>query len=306
MKKVVIAGGTGFIGSYLTSRFNKNGYDTFIVSRQPGHVSWNEAELTDALEEAELVINLAGKSINSIHSGSNKKELVSSRLNSTRKIGNAISACKTPPKLWINASAAGIYKPSSTHGMTEKKHETDDSFLARLVSEWENTFFDFRLPATRQVALRTSVVLGKDGGALKPMSKLASLGLGGPQAGGQQVFSWIHIEDYFRIILFLLENPELKGIFNCTAPTPVSNKEFMFTLRDAKKVGIGIPAPEFAIRLGAKLLGTEPDLILKSSYLIPENLLSAGYQFNFPTLESALTDIFKTKNKLPKTRKFLA
>lgn len=293
MKKVVIAGGTGFIGSYLARRFQENGFKVLIISRKRGHVSWRPLELEEAMNEAALIINLAGESINSKHSKSRKHELLASRVDPTIWIGNAIQACTTPPELWINASASGVYKASDTMPMTENKHDVDSGFLAELVLQWEKAFFGFKLPGTRQVALRTSIVLGKNGGALKPLATLTHFGLGGKQAEGTQMFSWIHIEDYFRIVLFLMKNPGLSGIFNCTSPGPVPNKEFMHVLRETLGVSVGIPAPKFAVTLGAGLIGTEPELILNSSYLLPERLQEAGYSFVFPTVEAALQDLLK-------------
>ena len=293
MKKVVIAGGTGFIGSYIANRFKEEGYDVLIVSRTPGHVSWNPLELEKAMENSELVINLAGKSINCKHNEENKKALLDSRLEPTIWIGNAVQACLNPPKLWINASATGIYKPSEVHPSTENETDLGTDFLAQLVHEWEKTFFGFQLPKTRQIALRTSVVLGKNGGALKPLVSLSRFGLGGKQASGKQKFSWIHIEDYFHILLFLIEYPTLSGVINGTSPYPISNKSFMHAIRQTLHVPIGIPAPEFAIRLGAKLIDTEPSLLLDSSYIVPKRLLDAGFHFTFSKLKKALSDILE-------------
>lgn len=293
MKKVVIAGGTGFIGKYIANRFSENGYNVQIVSRSPDHVSWNPMELEEALENAELVINLTGKSINCKHNEVNKKALLDSRVEPTIWIGNAILACEKPPKLWINASAAGIYKPSIIHAATEDERNLGTDFLSELVKKWEKTFFGFTLPETRQIALRTSVVLGKNGGALKPLVSLCKFGIGGKQASGEQIFSWIHIEDYFRILLFIADYPTLSGVINCTSPYPISNKRLMRAIRTTLHVPIGIPAPEFAIRLGAKLICTEPSLLLDSSNLIPKRLLNAGFHFKFPKLKKALSDILE-------------
>ena len=156
---------------------------------------------------------------------------------------------------------------------------------------WEKTFFDFQLSDTRQVALRTSVVMGKNGGALTPLVWLTRFGLGGRQANGNQMFSWIHIEDYFRVLLFVLENETLTGVINCTSPEPLSNRLFMRTLRRIMHVRIGLNAPEFAIKIGAKLIGTEPELILNSSYVIPKRLVDAGFKFSFPKLSLALDEL---------------
>jgi len=291
MKKVVIAGGTGFIGSYLTNRFIESGYQVLIVSRDPQYVSWSPIDLTESFEGAEMIINLAGKSINCPYTEDNKKLILDSRINTTLWIGNAILACKNPPKLWINGSASGIYKPSLDHAMTEDETDLGDDFLASVVRQWEKAFFGFQLSDTRKVALRTSVVLGKNGGALLPLVWLSRFGLGGKQAEGTQMFSWIHMEDYFRILEYLIENKPLQGIFNCTSPGSLNNKEFMHSLRKTIHMPIGIPAPEFAINLGAKIIGTEPELILSSTYVIPKRLLDSGFKFRFPEIHKALADL---------------
>jgi uncharacterized protein (TIGR01777 family) len=293
MKKVVIAGGTGFIGSYLARRFVDTGYQVLIISRDPKHVSWKPVDLIESFENADMVINLAGKSINCRHTVENKKEIIESRINTTLWIGNAILAGKNPPKLWINSSACGIYKPSVDQPMTEDSTELGTDFLSDVVRQWEKVFLGFHLPTTRKVVLRTSVVLGKNGGAILPLTWLSRIGLGGRQADGSQIFSWIHIEDYFQILLFLAEKDSLKGIINCTSPHPVSNKDLMHSIRKTLGVPIGIPAPKFAITLGAKIIGTEPELILNSSYVIPKRLLESGYHFKFPFIENALVDLLR-------------
>lgn len=291
MKKVVIAGGTGFIGSYLAVRFQESGFKVLIVSRNPAHISWKPIDLLEAFEGAELVINLAGKSINCQHNAKNKKAIIESRISTTLWIGNAILACVNPPKLWINASATGIYRPSLLDSMTEDETELGGDFLADVVRKWEKTFFAFKFNKTRQVALRTSVVLGRNGGALKPLAMLSRLGLGGKQGDGKQIFSWIHVEDYYRIMLFLLENTALKNVINCTSPQPVSNMDFMRILRKTLHISFGIPAPEFAIYFGAKLIGTEPKLILNSVNVLPKRLIEANYPFAFPEIKNALENL---------------
>ena len=240
MKKVVIAGGTGFIGTYLATRFREIGFKVLIVSRNPEHVSWLPNDLQQAVEGAELVINLAGKTINCRHNSTNRKSILESRIKTTKLIGDAISACIEPPKLWVNASASAIYKPSEEKAMTEDEPDLATGFLADVVSQWESTFFEFQMPKTRQVALRTSVVLGKEGGALKPLAWLSRLGLGGKQADGTQIISWIHLEDYFRIIQFLIKNVEIKGVINCTSPNPLTNNDFMSALRNTVSAIFGL------------------------------------------------------------------
>ncbi len=291
MKKIIIAGGTGFIGSYISKRFLESCYDVQIVSRNHADIKWDINELSEAMNGAEMVINLAGKSINCRHTESNRKAIINSRVNSTTLIGNAISACDNPPKLWVNASATGIYRSSHKHPMTEDETDLGNDFLAKVVTMWEKAMDDFKLPVTRQIALRTSVVLGYKGGALKPLVLLSSFGLGGKQANGKQMVSWIHLEDYFRILVFILKNEKIEGIINCTAPEPVSNAQFMKNIRLANHVAFGIPAPAFAIKLGSLIIGTEPELILNSSYVVPKRLIDAGFKFNFPYIDSALNDL---------------
>jgi uncharacterized protein (TIGR01777 family) len=234
---------------------------------------------------------LAGKSINCRHNKANRISILESRIKTTTIIGNALLACRNPPKLWINGSATGVYKPSIVQQMTEDETELGLDFLAEVVTKWEKAFFAFQLPVTRLVALRTSVVLGKNEGALLPLVWLTRFGLGGRQASGNQMFSWIHLEDYFRIVQFLSENNSLMGVYNCTSPTPLSNKEFMRSLRKAIHIPFGIPAPKLAIEIGAKVIGTEPELLLNSSFVVPKRLQNAGFEFKFPTVEKALGDL---------------
>ena len=291
MKKIAIAGGTGFIGTYLVKRFREMDYEVVFISRHSLYKSSTENQLSAILEGAEALINLAGKTINCRHTKSNKKEILSSRIDSTRSLGRAVLACKTPPKVWINASAAGIYKPSITNTATEKETEFGTDFLALVVKQWEKSFFDFQFTTTRQIALRTSVVLGKNGGALKPLVLLTKLMLGGKQGDGQQLISWIHIEDYFQQILFILEQSTISGVVNISAPYPIKNEDFMQSLRQTLNIGIGIPAPRFAINAGAFIIGTEASLILNSVNIAPQKLLDAGYKFHFPTVDSALANL---------------
>ena len=293
MKKVIIAGGTGFIGAYLHMRFNELGYKVILVSRDKNNVPWELDALTNAIDGAYLVVNLAGKSINCRHNQVNKQAILASRISTTLMLGKAMVDCSNPPKLWINASATGIYKPSVTHPMTEDEIDLGSDFLSEVVSEWERVFFEFKLPATRQIALRTSVVLGKNGGALQPLVQITRLGLGGKQAEGSQMFSWIHLEDYFRTVLFVLNNDLINGVINCTAPNPITNSDFMRALRTTLHVPFGLPAPRFAINIGAKLIGTEPSLLLNSSYVIPKKLTDAGFKFTYPEIHKALFDLLR-------------
>jgi uncharacterized protein (TIGR01777 family) len=292
MKKIVLAGGSGFLGSFLASRFKERGHEVIIISRKCSDLAWTDKEgVINALNGAELVINLAGKSVDCRYNEKNKKEILQSRIETTNAIGEAIQKCSSPPKLWINSSTATIYRHAEDRPMTERDGEIGTGFSVNVATKWEKSLFDYKLPATRQVALRMAIVLGKEGGAMQPLKRLVRFGFGGKQGKGDQMFSWIHIEDVFQIILFLLERENLDGVFNCSSPNPVTNEMFMRTMRNALNKKIGLPSPEWLLKIGAKLIRTETELILKSRWVVPDRLLKSGYTFSFPYLKNALVDI---------------
>jgi len=292
---ILIAGGTGFIGTYLKKRFEEKGENVKLVSRTGIDVPWVHQSLVDELEHTDMVINLAGKTINCRHTGENKKMILDSRIKATSLLGNAIAACKNPPLLWVNASASAIYKSDTIAPATETSEHLADDFLADVVRRWETDFFSFKLPSTRQIALRTSVVLGRNKGAFPSLLRLTRLGLGGKVGNGKQFFSWIHIEDYFRIVEFLIQNVSVNGIVNCTSPSPLSNAELMQRMRNKAKVPFGLPAPEFAVRIGAFFIGTESSLLLNSTNIYPELLLNAGFSFEFGDIDAAIADLIHSK-----------
>ena len=295
-KKIILAGGTGFVGQYLEKKFRETGYEVFIISRQPNHINWNQPqEIIQALEGADMLINLAGKSVNCRYTEVNKEEIMQSRVRTTRQLGEAVLACKNPPSLWINSSTATIYRHAEDHAQTESSGEIGTGFSVSVATAWEKTFFDFQLPQTRQTALRIAIVLGKDGGVIGPYTNLVKWGLGGKQGSGKQMFSWLHIEDLYRIILFIRENPMYHGVFNCASPNPVKNTALMHTFRKLMKAPIGLPAPKWMLKMGAAVIGTETELILKSRWVVPEKLLGLGYNFTYPTLEKALEEILNKK-----------
>jgi len=294
MKKVVLAGGTGFIGEYLNSKFKELGYEIKIISRQKQHISWEDkTAIVKALENAELLINLAGKSVNCRYNEANKNEIMNSRIRTTTILGESIQACNTPPKLWINSSTATIYRHAEDRPMTEENGEIGSGFSVDVATNWEKTFFSFDLPNTRQVALRIAIVLGKDGGVMTPYRNLVRFGLGGNQGNGKQKFSWIHVEDLFQIILFLKEREDLSGVFNCSSPEPVSNYELMSTLRKTMGVPFGLPSPKWMLEIGSMVIKTETELVLKSRWVLPERLQREGYRFFYPTLDSTLKEILQ-------------
>ncbi|MFE8699996.1 TIGR01777 family oxidoreductase [Cytobacillus sp. FJAT-54145] len=292
MKKVVLAGGTGFIGQYFNRKFHELGYDVKTISRSQEHILWDdESGIIQALEGSELLINLAGKSVNCRYNEANKKEIMESRTETTHILGEAIMACKQPPKVWINSSTATIYRHAEDRPMTEENGEIGTGFSVDVATNWEKTFFDFELPHTRQIALRIAIVLGKEGGVMEPYVNLVRFGLGGVQGPGTQMFSWIHIEDLYQIVLFLKDREDLAGVFNCSSPSPVTNSELMRQLRTIMKVPFGLPSPKWMLELGSILIKTETELVLKSRWVLPERLEQEGYKFKYKNLESALKDI---------------
>jgi len=291
-KKIVIAGGTGFIGQYLEKKFTNSGYEVIIISRQSHHLSWtNHRGIVEALDHAEMLINLAGKSVNCRYNDTNKKEILSSRTETTHILGTALLACEYPPPLWINSSTATIYRHAEDKPMTEASGEIGTGFSVDVAKEWEKSLFSYKLTQTRQVALRITIVLGKGGGVMPAFQNLVKFGLGGVQGTGSQMFSWIHIEDLYRIILFLNENENLSGVFNCASPQAVTNRELMAHLRSAMNQNFGLPSPKWLLEMGAVLIRTETELILKSRWVVPERIEKEGFEFTFDTLEKALKQI---------------
>lgn len=290
--KIVLAGGTGFIGTYLSEKFQEQGYEIIHISRQPEHISWrNHKGIVQALEKADMLINLAGKSVNCRYTEKNKKAIMDSRTETTQLLGAAILACKSPPALWINSSTATIYRHAEDRPMTEESGELGTGFSVDVAKAWEQAFFAFKLPATRQAALRIAIVLGEHGGVMTPYKNLVRFGLGGVQGPGTQRFSWIHVEDIYGIISFLQTRKDLSGVFNCASPNPVTNWELMSKMRQAMNRSFGLPSPKWLLELGAVMIQTETELILKSRWVIPERLEQEGYVFKFPELDQTLRHI---------------
>ncbi|MEW4429588.1 TIGR01777 family oxidoreductase [Paenibacillus pabuli] len=293
MKKVVLAGGTGFVGQDFAQRFRKLGYEVLIISRQPGHIAWKDSDgIRQALEGAEMLINLAGKSVNCRYTDENRRIILESRTSTTRILGESILECEHPPKLWINSSTATIYRHAEDRPMTEKEGEIGSGFSVDVAKAWEQAFFEFSLPSTRQIALRIAIVLGK-GGVMEPLTNLVRFGLGGSQGPGTQQFSWIHIEDLFRMVLYLQQHLALEGVFNASSPHPVTNRQLMESLRRHMGVRIGLPSPRWMLEVGARFIRTETELVLKSRWVIPERIEQEGFTFIYDTLDTALDEILK-------------
>lgn len=297
MKTIVIAGGSGFLGQILERYFINKHYTVYILTRHPkkeNDIYWNGKALgkwTKKLEQAEVLINLSGKSVDCRYTKKNKKLIYDSRIKSTHLVGLAINLCDNPPKLWINASTATIYKDSYHQEMTELNGEIGSDFSMNIAKSWENTFYSIKNPKTRKVVLRTSIVLGKKGGAYIPLKRLTQLGFGGKQGHGNQKVSWIHELDFARAVNFLIEKKTLSGNFNICAPKPTNNNSLMKQFQKSLKVPFGIPQSNFILSLGAKIIGTETELVLKSRNVVPKRLLDNGFKFNFNSISGALNDL---------------
>jgi uncharacterized protein (TIGR01777 family) len=238
-----------------------------------------------------MLINLAGKSVDCRYNEKNKAEILSSRIGTTTLLGDCILKCKNAPKIWFNSSTATIYRHAEDRPMTESTGEIGKGFSVGIATQWEKAFFNFTLPTTRQVALRMSIVLGDEGGVMHPLRNLVRFGLGGKQGNGNQRFSWIHIEDLKNIILYIQQHPEMTGVYNCAAPSPVTNKEFMKLLRSSMHFPFGLNTPKWMLEMGAVMIHTETELILKSRWVLPERLVNEGFVFKHPKLKEALEEI---------------
>lgn len=318
-KKIVITGGTGFIGQALAQYFGKDN-QIIIVSRQSvnGHNSnhqnnnsnqalllpahgynityrrWDgkhqEKHWTTELEAADIVINLAGKSVNCRYNQKNKKEILDSRINATYAIGEAIRHCTVPPKLWINAGSATIYRHATDRPQDEYTGEFHNDFSVQVCKQWEAAFDEQRTPFTRKVMLRMAIALG-NAGVMTRYGNLLKFGLGGRQGNGRQMYSWVHIEDVCRLVEWMYDHKEAEGIYNCAAPNPVTNAHFMVTLRAITDTSIGLPAYKWMLTLGGWLIGTEKELLLKSRWVVPTKLQEAGFQFKYAHLYDACKNI---------------
>ncbi|MDC0338538.1 TIGR01777 family oxidoreductase [Flavobacteriales bacterium] len=301
MKKLIIAGGSGFIGKNISQHFKDKGYSVTVFTRGSSkiredvqYLCWDAKTLgswTAELEGADLVINLTGKSVDCRYTEANKKEILNSRVDSTKIIGEAIQTCKTPPKLWINSSTATIYRYSLHKPMTEENGEFGNDFSMNVAKAWEDAFFTSPTPSTRKVALRISLVLGKNEGVLPVLKRLTKLGFGGKHGNGKQKFAWIHIADLISIIDFIETNNDQEGSINCTSPESIDNKHFMQTLRNTVNAPFGIPTPKWMLVIGTFVLRTESELILKNRFVQPKRLLDAGFIFKFDNVKQALHNL---------------
>ncbi len=307
MKKIVIAGGSGFLGQVLAQYFEDK-YDKIIIfSRKEKesfnnihYVAWDATHIGDwanALENADVLINLTGRSVDCRYNENNKKLILDSRVNATEILGHAIRLCNNPPKIWLNSSTATIYRHSLDKEMNEEMGEVGNGFSVGVATAWEQSFFDQVTPKTRKVALRTAIVLGKKGGALKPIANLVKSGFGGKQGSGNQYFSWLHEDDFARAVHFIIKKNDLEGVFNLVAPKPTTNKQLMQTIRKVLKTPFGIPLPKWLLEIGAVLIQTETELVLKSRRVVPKRLIDEGFIFKYHDLTKSLNHLLLNKEK---------
>jgi uncharacterized protein len=316
MKRIVLAGGSGFLGQTLARYFAQAGYEPAILTRAPKSavtpgraVYWN-ARTSGAwqteLEGAEAVINLTGRSVDCRYNGKNRREILESRVESTRAIGQAITACNAPPRIWINASTATIYKHTLGSAWDEAgeigaSDEANDSFSIEVARAWEGEFNSAQTPGTRKVALRAAMVLGSGRNSVLPvLMRLVRTGLGGKHGTGKQFVSWIHGEDFCRAVDFLIGRQDLAGPINVCAPNPLTNEEMMRVLREVAGRGFGLPARRWMLEIGAFFLRTETELMIKSRRVIPKRLLESGFVFQFSFFRAAAIDLReREKHKSP-------
>jgi len=318
-ERAVVAGASGFIGQRMVRELQSQGYEVARIGRSGADATWqDDAAVRELIDGSQLVLNLAGKSVNCRYTAANRNEILRSRVETTRQIRQAIEASVAPPAIWLNASTATIYRYARDRAQTESTGELGSGFSVDIARAWEDEFFAGDLPGTRRVALRMAIVLG-DGPATAILLRLARLGLGGPQfdgwwfphrryrgigahpsgdgkapthrSRGRQRFSWIHLDDVVESIRFIVAHDDLSGPVNLAAPNPSDNRTLMATLRASVGAKLALPAFRWMLEPMMWLLRTEPELVLKSRWVEPERLVDAGYTFAWPDLEPAIDDV---------------
>ena len=312
--RIVIPGGTGQVGSLLARTFHDEGHDVVVLSRAPRPRPWREvawdgatvAGWTSEIDGCDVVINLAGRSVMCRYDEAHKREIIESRVQSTREVGEAIAAAKRPPRVWLQASTATIYahrydgandERSGVLGGSESNAPAAWRFSIEVARAWERTFTLFQLEHTRQVALRSAMILSPDaGGIFETLVGLVRRGLGGAAADGRQYMSWIHEHDFVAAVRWLIARPEIDGVVNVASPHPLPNAEFMRILRDACGVPCGLPATKWMLEIGALLMRTETELILKSRRVVPTRLVESGFRFQYPQVADAVRELYARRD----------
>ena len=307
--KIVIPGGSGQVGALLARAFHAEGHEVCVLSRRPGDfpwrtIMWNGETLGDwtkAIDGADVVINLAGRNVNCRYDAANRQEIMRSRVNSTRAIGAAIAGAWHPPRVWLQASTATIYahrydaandEATGLIGGAEENAPETWRFSIEVARAWEAAACEIPAPRTRLVLMRSAMTMSPDrGGIFDTLLGLTRRGLGGRAGDGRQYISWIHEADFLRAIHWLIERDSFTGPVNLAAPAPLPNAEFMRLLRAACGMPVGLPASKWMLEIGARILRTETELILKSRRVVPRRLLDSGFKFQFPEWNEAARDL---------------
>jgi uncharacterized protein len=307
--KIVIPGGTGQVGTLLARAFVADGHEVVVLSRSPGRASWrivgwDAASLGDwaaEIDGADAVINLAGRSVNCRYNSKNRREIMESRINSTRVVGQAIVEASRPPPVWLQASTATIYahrfdapndETTGILGGAEENAPRTWLFSIEVAKSWEQAADKVIIPNTRKVLLRSAMAMSPDvGGVFDVLLGLVRRGLGGPQGDGRQFVSWIHGQDFIRAIYWLIDHAEMEGPVNLALPNPVPNSEFMRALRVAWGINLGLPATRWMLEIGTFLMKSDTELVLKSRRVVAGRLLHSGFKFEFPTWAEAAADL---------------
>jgi uncharacterized protein (TIGR01777 family) len=307
--KILIPGGSGQVGTVLARAFHHEGHEVVVLSRRPDARPWrvvawdgdHVGSWLDEVDDSDVVVNLAGRSVNCRYHSNNRAEILESRLKSTRAVGDAIARAKSRPRIWLQASTATIYahrydaandECSGRIGGEELDAPDTWRFSIDVATAWERAFNEARVPNTRKIALRSAMTMSPDkGGVFDTLRTLVHCGLGGASGDGRQFVSWIHHEDFVAAIRWLIDHPNFDGAVNICSPSPLPNAEFMRLLRRACGVPVGLPATRWMLEIGAVFLRTETELILKSRRVIPTRLLQSGFVFKYPTWVTAVAEL---------------
>jgi uncharacterized protein (TIGR01777 family) len=306
-QRLILAGGSGFLGQALAAHFLRLNWEIVVLTRSPkrrcdgvSEVQWDACAgglWQEQLDGAAAVVNLTGKSVDCRYNARNRKEIMDSRVDSTRVVGEAIGQCVNPPPVWLNASTATLYRHTfgeawDESGVLDPVTEAKDAFSVEVAKAWELALEKANTPRTRRIPMRMAMVLGLGKNSVFPvLRRLVRFGLGGKMGSGKQYVSWMHEADFCRAVEWLIEHKELSGPINLVAPEPVPNAEMMRLLRRECGVPFGLPAAEWMLEVGAFFLRTETELIIKSRRVIPGRLLKSGFEFRFPTLQLAFKDL---------------
>lgn len=307
--KVIIPGGSGQVGTILARAFHQAGHEVVILSRRPAKAAWRVmgwdaqtlGDWTTVIEGADVVINLAGRSVNCRYNAENRRLIKESRVKSARILGDAIALASRPPRVWLQASTATIYahrydgpndEATGVLGGSERGAPDAWRFSIDVATSWEGEVNESATPYTRKVLMRSAVAMSPDrGGVFDTLLTLAQCGLGGSAGDGRQYVSWIHDQDFVRAVFWLIEHDEFEWPVNLAAPNPIPNSEFMGALRAAAGISFGLPSTPLMLELGALFLGTETELVLKSRRVIPGLLAQSKFIFRFPTWAEAARDL---------------